>query len=391
MLSISVCCGIYSKPTRRATAVSPSVERGEIRAADLRTITAPAVRALPMRSPAAALLVASLLGGSARAAGEEPRPWSLDLTVHDFGIGIGNSRHIDGLRLNFRDTAPFSAHGVNATIWMPSKEAGDSEVDGLALGLPLTGAGRVRGVALGLGAGADKTLDGIGVGILGVGSGGGLRGVHLGGLGAGTGGDVIGIAAGGLGVGAGGSVYGMIVGGLGAGAGGDFTGIGVGGLGVGAGGRLRGIAVGGLGAGAGQGVQGIALGGLGAGSGGDVQGLIAGGLGAGAGGTIQGVAIGGLGVGAPRIQGLAVGLAAGGKEVQGVVVAPAYFHVVENGSFTGLSVSAFNRVLGEQRGLAIGLVNYASRLNGVQIGLVNWADNNPSGLKVLPVANAHFD
>jgi hypothetical protein len=154
---------------------------------------------------------------------------------------------------------------------------------------------------------------------------------------------------------------------------------------------MRGIAVGGLGVGAGDGVQGIALGGLGVGAGADVQGLLAAGLAAGAGGTIQGVAIAGLGVGAPRIQGLAMALAAGAKEVDGVVIAPAYFHLAEGGRMRGVSVSAFNRVLGEQRGLAIGLVNYASRLYGVQIGLLNWADNNPAGLKILPVANAHFE
>src|SRR5256714_7954724 len=230
MLSISVRCGIYSKATRRATAVSPLRRAGRNR---LRWRAyhhcARLARALPMQSPAAAVLVASLLCGAARAEEEQPRPWSLDLTVHDVGIGIGNSRHIDGLRLNFRDTAPFVAHGVNATIWTPSKEAADSEVDGLALGLPATGAGRVRGLALGLGVGANETLDGIGAGVLAVGSGGGLRGLHIGGLAAGTGGDVIGLAAGGLG--AGGSVYGVLVGGLGAGAGGDFTGVGVGGLG----------------------------------------------------------------------------------------------------------------------------------------------------------------
>src|SRR2546423_5173570 len=157
-----------------------------------------------MQSPAAAVLVASLLCGAARAEEEQPRPWSLDLTVHDVGIGIGNSRHIDGLRLNFRDTAPFVAHGVNATIWTQSKEAADSEVDGLALGLPATGAGRVRGLALGLGVGANETLDGIGAGVLAVGSGGGLRGVHVGGLAAGTVGGVDGLPAGGLRAGAGG-------------------------------------------------------------------------------------------------------------------------------------------------------------------------------------------
>jgi hypothetical protein len=143
--------------------------------------------------------------------------------------------------------------------------------------------------------------------------------------------------------------------------------------------------------GAGDGVQGLVVGGLAVGTGRDMQGLAVGGLAAGAGGTIQGVAIAGLGGGAPRIQGLAIALAAGGKDVQGIVIAPAYFHLAEGGRVDGVSISAFNRVLGEQRGLAIGLVNYASRLHGVQIGLVNWADNNPAGLKVLPVANAHFE
>ena len=107
------------------------------------------MRAPPIRFPAAALLAAALLCGAARAQQEGPRPWSLDLTVHDVGIGIGSSRHIDGLRLNFRDTAPFVAHGVNATIWIPDKEGAKSEVDGLALGLPLTGAGKVRGLEIG--------------------------------------------------------------------------------------------------------------------------------------------------------------------------------------------------------------------------------------------------
>ncbi len=84
-------------------------------------------------------------------------------------------------------------------------------------------------------------------------------------------------------------------------------------------------------------------------------------------------------------------LAAGGEDVSGVAIAPAYFHVGKNGSLTGFSVSAVNRILGEQHGLAIGIVNYAAILHGVQIGVVNYAGNNPTGLKLLPVLNAHFD
>src|SRR5712692_2463950 len=405
MMTFSVRCG--SSPKRRVVpqAFRSLPGRAEIEGPTGRSM-AP-VRVLPLRSPAAALLAASLVGGAARAQQEEPRPWSLDLTVHDVGIGIGNSRHIDGLRLNFRDTAPFKAHGVNATIWIPDKNGAKSEVDGLALGLPATAAGTLRGLAVGFGVAAEKTIDGVAVGVLGAGSGDGVRGILVGGLGAGTGGNVIGIAAAGLGAGASGNVYGLAAGGLGAGAGGRARGIFLGGLGVGAGGGLdgiavglvgvgsggllRGIAIGGLGVGAGDGARGIVVGGLAVGSGRDIQGIVVGGLAVGSGRDIQGVAIAGLGVGAARIQGLAMALAAGGQEIQGAVIAPAYFHLAEGGRIEGVSISAFNRVLGEQRGLAIGLVNYASRLYGVQIGLVNWADNNPTGLKVLPVANAHFE
>ena len=39
---------------------------------------------------------------------------------------------------------------------------------------------------------------------------------------------------------------------------------------------------------------------------------------------------------------------------------------------------------------AIGLVNYASELHGVQIGLLNWAGNNET-LKLFPILNAHFE
>jgi hypothetical protein len=111
----------------------------------------------------------------------------------------------------------------------------------------------------------------------------------------------------------------------------------------------------------------------------------------GAGGSIAGVAVGGLGVGAPRIRGLVAGLGVGGEDVRGVVIAPAYFYIPEDGRFTGVSISAFNRIRGQQNGLVIGIVNYTPDLHGVQLGLVNWAGNNRAGLKLLPVANAHFD
>ena len=315
-----------------------------------------------MKLDTAIIVLTLALATAARA--QEPRPqapadepWSLDLTVHDVGIGIGNSKHIDGLRLNFRDVAPFTVHGVNATVWSPS-DRGAGDVTGLALGIPVTGAGTLRGLGLGFGLAVSKEFDGVGVGILGLGSGGPLRGIFAGGLGVATSGDIDGLA--------------------------------LGGLGVGCGGRLRGIVVAGLGVGCGEEVIGIAVGGLGVGAGGDLRGLSVAGLAVGAGGSIEGIAIAGL-VGAPRIRGAVAALAAGGRDVAGLVVAPAYFDLMPDGSMTGVSVSAFNRIRGEQRGLAIGIVNYTPSLHGLQIGLVNWAGNNPSGLKLLPIVNAHID
>ena len=96
-------------------------------------------------------------------------------------------------------------------------------------------------------------------------------------------------------------------------------------------------------------------------------------------------------MGSPWIEGAVFALGVGGEDVRGLVVAPAYFHVPEDGRLTGVSLSAFNRILGEQHGLVIGIINYASSLHGVQLGLLNWAGNNRSGLKLLPIANAHFD
>jgi hypothetical protein len=48
-------------------------------------------------------------------------------------------------------------------------------------------------------------------------------------------------------------------------------------------------------------------------------------------------------------------------------------------------------VRGEQHGLTIGLFNYAESLDGVQVGLLNYAGNNRAGLRWLPIANAHLD
>ena len=252
---------------------------------------------------------------------------SLDLTIGGYGLSIGDSRAVNGLRLNFRDRRLRQVNGINATIWTP-RDPARGLINGIALGLPVTGGRRINGLATGLfGAGADESITGVVFGPLGGGAGESIEGIGLGGLGLGAGEDLVGIMIGGLGVGAGG----------------------------------------------------------------DVTGVMIGGLGVGAGGTLAGLMIGGVGVGASEVRGIALsGLAAGGETVTGAVLAPAYFRITNGGQFTGVAMSAFNHIKGDQNGLTIGLLNYAWRLDGVQLGLLNFAGNKDR-LRWLPLINWHFD
>ena len=139
------------------------------------------------------------------------------------GIIIGTPR-VDGIRVVFRDHGFERVHGANISVWNARSGAELGEVQGVALGLPMSAVG---------------DLHGIGIGVLGVGAQGGTRGLALGGVGAGAGGSMRGLALGGIGVGAGGELRGIAAGGIGVGSGGGIRGIAVGGVGVGTGGSGR--------------------------------------------------------------------------------------------------------------------------------------------------------
>ncbi len=319
-------------------------------------------------------------------------------------ISIGHYPRVDGIRINFRDRELDRVRGANITIWRPSDDYIGGTVRGAAIGLPMTAAENIHGVAFGIfGVAAEDEMTGINFGGLGVGAGGNLGGISLGLVGAGAGGDVRGAAMGGIGVGAGGSIRGLMLGGIGAGAGGSIRGIAAGGIGAAAGGDVRGVLFGGVGAGAGGDVRGISVGGIGVGAGGTVRGLAIGGVGVGAGGSISGVSlggigvgsggtlrwvsIGGVGVGAPRIEGLAAASMVGAETTHGLIIAPVLFRTERGGQATGVSVSSVNAIRGYQRGLSIGLVNYARRLRGLQLGAINIVRDNPVPFRVLPLLN----
>jgi hypothetical protein len=335
-------------------------------------------------STPAALLGALVIAMAPRLGAQDAAPSAAHSTRAP--ISIGNYPRVDGLRLNFRDRALERVRGINATIWQPYEPA-TGVVTGLALGLPMTGAGELQGIGLGvLGVSADRLLRGISIGGIGVGSGGGVHGLAIGGIGVGSGGDLDGIMIGGIGAGGGGNARGLMIGGIGAGLGGSMTGIAIGGIGVASGGDLTGIAIGGIGAGTGGKLRGIAIGGIGTGSGGGITGLAISGIGAGSGGTIHGVAIAGVGVGAPRLEGLFVASAVGALDARAIVIAPVLFRIEPEGSFVGGSLSAVNYVRGSQRGLSIGVVNYARSLSGVQVGVINIIANQKSH-PFLPIVN----
>src|SRR5687768_15872260 len=125
-----------------------------------RTVDSPSspieMRILLQVASAAVVLVAAIPG--------KVRAQSLDLTVNDVGISIGDSRRVTGIRLNYRDRYMEEVNGINITVWTPYEE-NRGRVRGLALGLPATGAARLDGIGLGLvGLGVNRDFRGIGVG-----------------------------------------------------------------------------------------------------------------------------------------------------------------------------------------------------------------------------------
>ncbi len=319
---------------------------------------------------------------------------SLDIGANNTGISIGDSKRWTGLRLNVVDSRLEKMDGVNITVWSPRKNS-HGVVRGIAIGAPFGGAERFEGIAVGGGFGANGSMRGASVSLVGGGSGGDISGIHLAGVGFGSGGGMHGITVAGVGAGTGGDISGIAVGGIGVGSGGNGRGLLVGGIGAGVGGNFEGIAVGGIGSGVGGNFRGLSIAGIGTGSGGNFTGIALAGIGSGTGGVLHGLAMSGVGVGASEIRGIATaGLGIGGHKLTGLMVAGYTVRVVDefkdskgDGELHGVGVSAFNDIRGRQRGLTIGIVNYARSLHGMQLGVVNIVRSNPSGRRVLPVLN----
>jgi hypothetical protein len=293
---------------------------------------------------------------------------SLNLTIHDTGLAFGHAPRVNGVRVNFQDRYLERVNGLNLTLWSPSGPGGKhtsparnqvgGEVNGLALGLVGPVASRMHGVQLGLAAVVSNER-------------------------------LAGVSVGGLAVVSEGEHYGIALAGLAVVSEGTSTSIGAAGLAFVSEGDLNGVHVAGLATVAEGNLRGIHLSGLASVAEGRMSGIGVAGLATVAEREIHGLGIAGLATASERFAGIGIaGLAvATGEEMRGIALAGG---VTGAGDLVGLAIAPYNRYEGVQRGLTIGLFNWATELRGVQIGLLNRADNNPAPFRWLPLVNAHL-
>jgi hypothetical protein len=275
---------------------------------------------------------------------ERPEPGSsLDIGLSEIGISIGSSPRWTGVRLNWSDRYIERINGLNFTLWKPGEAVG-GEVNGLALGILGPRAARLRGISLGLlGVLPERSAAGVTVGGLGVVSEGELRGLSLGLLGVVSEARAVGVTVGGLGIVVEGGALGINLAGLGAVSEGPVAGINLAGLGVVSERSVSGVSLAGLGLVTEERLRGVSVAGLGA-------------------------------VAGRSIDGLAAALAK-----------------LDTRDLNGVGVAAWNRVRGRQRGLTVGLFNQVEQLQGVSLGLLNYAGNNHGLARWTPILNLHLD
>jgi hypothetical protein len=347
---------------------------------------------------------------------------SIDLGIAKTGISLGNSPVWNGLRLNWRDADVDRVSGLNLTLWRAGANP-DFDMNGIALGLLGPDAARIRGLALGAGGvvSHDATY-GIALAGLGVVSNGDLIGLSMAGLAVVSESRSIGIQMAGLAVVSEGGLYGINMAGLATVSSGSMRGFNAAGLGLVGSRGVAGLNLAGLAVVSNGTLTGLTAGGLAVVADGDIRGITSGGLAVVSEGHIRGIATAGLavvtanGLTGAALSGLAIvssgGPVSGAALTLGRVQADTLRGIMFGGyrvtardargfvssigwndlqDVTGLSIAAYNRARGTQRGVAIGLFNNAEALRGIQIGLLNRAGNNPGIARMLPILNVHFD
>ena len=329
--------------------------------------------------------------------------WSIDIPASTWGISFGNSKNFNGFRFNYRDCNVETVNGFNFTLW-EAKSVINSEVNGISFGT-VPHAASLNGLNIGLGLISDEQMNGINLGILAGVSNGNINGINFGGLALVSNGSMKGINFGGLALVSDGEIVGLNFGGLAQVANGNLLGINFGGLALVSNGDLTGFNLGGLALVSNGDLSGINLSLLASVADANMSGINFSGLALVSSGEIKGINLGGLAVvGAESLYGLSVTLGKLqstdeilGLGVSGYKTEVFDFHGInftiawtEIENLHGFSFAAYNRIYGEQKGLTIGIVNFAEELSGIQLGLINIANNNSGIFKILPFINAHF-
>ena len=139
-------------------------------------------------------------------------------------------------------------------------------------------------------------------------------------------------------------------------------------------------------------LNGVSVGGLLIGSGGNINGLSIAGLfiltDEGDLVHINGLTVGGLAIGTDGyVNGVASSLAClSARENRGLAVTAGY---LKSEIFKGVAVAGYANI-DHMNGLSVALYNKTEELRGVQFGLLNYAGNNPRGLRFLPFINLHL-
>ena len=103
---------------------------------------------------------------------------SLDITYRGYGISIGNSKRINGMRLNLVDSGVERINGLNLTFWKP-KDNPYAVMNGFTFGLVAPAAKKINGFAFGGVAVVGEKITGIVFGTVGL-AGESVNGISLG-------------------------------------------------------------------------------------------------------------------------------------------------------------------------------------------------------------------
>ncbi|MEI6509114.1 MAG: hypothetical protein WCO54_11570 [Bacteroidota bacterium] len=153
------------------------------------------------------------------------------------------------------------------------------------------------------------------------------------------------------------------------------------------GGTFRFINIGLLGVGAHHSIKGVTCAGVVIGSSGSLKGFSASGI-VTISDTISGAAVAGLLVGSQKANGIIVsGLSVLSEgDIKGVALTPGY---LRSDKLNGFAVAGYNNI-NQTKGITVAIINTTKSLHGIQLGLINYAANNPKWLRVLPLINLHF-